>query len=470
MWGLAIVMILFYVNYSGYISLKVYLDLLKNLIKELLIFIPGIVLAISFLKDKGNLKVHFFDKYYFELYSLLQNDFISSAIIVTGITIGVKFILFDRPLKKELEKYQDEFTEQEIDKKYEEFMTDAKSLYICGGKLDFLKKNASTKQLEKINKLSNLCKIISYSNKESLKIQNKEINKELKDNKVQLKNIPLTKEPFMKGQVKENKLGVYSAMFVAKQKNGKYKKFEIKDQKTVKILKKEMDNIYETGEHPYIKYILMDLGGVYFEGDLYNFLEKINIKLKEKDYSEIEIKSDQKVILEKDLNLGKTTIIDFIEENVKKECNKSISNDLELQNFIKDEWQKTWEPNQEMENIVIKLKEKGIKVYPSSNLDKMNRLNYSRKNYFEHFSEKEFFSCEMGVCKPDKEYYDKVLESLKQKDSNFYSYEVLLIDDKKENIEVAKSKNIETIFFKNAKLLKKELIEKEILEKWEENN
>lgn len=470
MWGLVTVIILFYADYSGYISLKVYLDLLKNLIKELSIFIPGIVLAISFLKDKGNLKVHFFDKYYFELYSLLQNDFITSAIIVTGITIGVKFILFDRPLKKEIEKYQDEFTEQEIDEKYEEFMTDAKSLYICGGKLDFLKKNASTKQIEKIKKLSNLCKIISYSNKESLKIQNKMINKELKDNKVQLKNIPLTQEPFMKGQVKENKLGIYSAMFVAKQKNGKYKKFEIQDQKTVKILKEEMDNIYETGEHPYIKYILMDLGGVYFDGDLYNFLEKINIKLKEKSYSEIDIKSNQKLILAKDLNLGKTTIIDFIEAQVKEKCTRSIFSDLELQKFIKDEWEKTWEPNPEMENIVIRLREKGIKVYPSSNLDKMNKLNYSRKNYFKSFSDKEFFSCEMDACKPDKEYYDKVLESLKQKDSNFYSYEVLLIDDKKENIEAAKSKNIETILFKNTKLLKKKLIEKEILTKWEEYN
>ncbi|MGL4868415.1 MAG: HAD-IA family hydrolase, partial [Cetobacterium sp.] len=161
----------------------------------------------------------------------------------------------------------------------------------------------------------------------------------------------------------------------------------------------------------------------------------------------------------------KGTILDFVEEKVKEKCSESIFSNIELQNFIKNEWGKTWKPNPEMENIVTKLTEKGIKVYPSSNLDKINKLNYCRKNYFKNFSDDDFFSCEMEVCKPDEKYYDKVLESLKKKDPNFYSYEVLLIDDKKENIEAAKSKNIETILFKNVELLEKKLIEKEILSK-----
>lgn len=453
--------ILIAMNIFGNLSLKPYLNLIWNLTKELCIFIPGIILVVSFLENEESLKVKNFTAEYSLFYNFLQNDFISSIIIGTTVIILIKYFLFEQPLKKKLEKYQDEFTECEIDKKYEEFMVDAKTLYICGGKLDFLKKDASTNQLKKINKLSNLCKIISYSNKDNLEIQNKKINKELKDNKVQLKNVPLTEEPFMKGQLKENKLGIYSAMFVAKQKNGKYKKFEVHDQKFVKILKKEMDNIYESGEHPYIKYVLMDLGGVYFNGDLYEFLEKINIELEKNGYSKIDIKDNHKLVLGKDLNLGKITIVDFINKKVGGE--NDILKNIELKEFIEDTWKKTWTPNEEMKKLIIKLKERGIKVYPSSNLDEMNKLKYIIENYFEDFSDETFFSCEMGICKPDAEYYDKVLERLKQKDPNFYSYEVLLIDDKKENIDMAESKKMEAILFKNEKILEKTLIEKGIL-------
>lgn len=80
-----------------------------------------------------------------------------------------------------------------------------------------------------------------------------------------------------------------------------------------------------------------------------------------------------------------------------------------------------------------------------------------RKFHLEELFDKIFTSCIIGEKKPEKDYFKKVLNTLKIK-----SEELLFIDNTLENIESAKELGIQTIWFKNPAQLKRELLRKGI--------
>lgn len=68
--------------------------------------------------------------------------------------------------------------------------------------------------------------------------------------------------------------------------------------------------------------------------------------------------------------------------------------------------------------------------------------------YFDHI----FSSCDMGVAKPDEDYYREVLRRLKAKPGD-----LIFIDNTKKNVKVAKELGIHSIHFRNPDQLKEEL-------------
>lgn len=443
--------------------IEILIDKIKELfkflgivIKEIMFIVPGIFVAMGLLKNKSDLKIEILQNKFIMLYDFMDKQPVKYWLLTTFVTLGIQFILIAIPLRKEKKKNKIEYTEKEINKEYEDYIKDTKSLYICGGKLDFL--NSCKSQLDGIEKLSDCCTILSHYNKNQLDKKNKEMYKKLIKNGVKLKNVNMNNYFYLKGQIKENKAGVLSALFSTKQQNGLYKKIEINDQKIAEMLKKEMEKIYkESSFHPYIRYVLMDLGGVYFKGDFYSdFMDKIKDMIEGK---ELAPKKEHKLLLSKKLNLGDETIIQFLEQE--------LAITIEKQNIkkIKEIWKMVWSPDERMKEIVISLKDQGMEVYPCSNLDEENTIEYFSKGYFNEFSEKMFFSHVMKKVKPTKEYYQEVIRQLKEKDPELCEFEILLIDDLSENIEMASSLGFETLLFKNFEKLEMDLEKFEILAK-----
>ena len=79
-----------------------------------------------------------------------------------------------------------------------------------------------------------------------------------------------------------------------------------------------------------------------------------------------------------------------------------------------------------------------------------NKLKLS-SNFF-NFIDGSIYSFEVGLRKPDPDIYHKALSI-----SKTVATEVLFIDDLKENIEMAKKLDLNTIHYKNYNSLKEEL-------------
>jgi len=93
-------------------------------------------------------------------------------------------------------------------------------------------------------------------------------------------------------------------------------------------------------------------------------------------------------------------------------------------------------PDEKMLEIVKKLREKGIKCYLATNQEKY-RTQYMRKNMkFEKLFDFVFSSAEIAYKKPEKEFYECILNNLKEK--GIKVEETLSFDDSEKNINEAK--------------------------------
>lgn len=104
-------------------------------------------------------------------------------------------------------------------------------------------------------------------------------------------------------------------------------------------------------------------------------------------------------------------------------------------------------PDEKMLEIVKKLREKGIKCYLATNQEKY-RTQYMRKNMkFEKLFDFVFSSAEIAYKKPEKEFYECILNNLKEK--GIKAEETLFFDDSEKNINEAKKLWINGFFYKN---------------------
>ncbi|MCB1080218.1 MAG: HAD family phosphatase [Chlamydiia bacterium] len=117
----------------------------------------------------------------------------------------------------------------------------------------------------------------------------------------------------------------------------------------------------------------------------------------------------------------------------------------------------TLNPNEEMFRLVQELKERGVRVAMLSNIDERHAQHVRNLGLYEPFDPC-LLSFEIGVQKPSQEAYQILLSILQ-----LPGEEVLFIDDKRENVEAAKSVGIDGILFDSFEQLLSELEERGFL-------
>lgn len=427
-------------------------ELLKLLWWNFLLYIPGLLLGIGFLKDTSSINETWIKSSIDTVHNFSQKSVIEYWIVTVIFTLIVTFYLGVYLVEKQKVKDKILFTEDEINKEFDKNIEDAEKLIICGGDLNFLK--SSKKQKERIEKMSGRVKILAHYDKDLSSKDQKKIYKDLVDKKVQLQNCKKENGFSVKGQLKKNTSGIYSVLFAVKNKEGFYKKIEISDQNIVKILWKELETQHERGKNPLTRGVLMDLGGVFFDGDYYkDFLQKVE------DLLGIKIKreNNEKRLLDYALNLGERNIIEYIRGVIEKDLTEKEEEEIDLL------WGKVWKPNPKIVEIVKKIKENGVDVYPCSNLDKENGLRYIERGDFLEFSDSRFLSYEMKRVKTKADFFEKVIEILMKKKNNLCPFELVLIDDQEKNLTLAGTVGIQGIHYKNPMELESELKKRKII-------
>lgn len=335
-------------------------------------------------------------------------------------------------------KYSKIYSSKGIKKEYTEFIQDASELYIIGGDLDFLL--YQEEQKERIQRLGNRCKILYGYSKNEERFELKQIYIELLAQKVGIRKFYKTENEIknLRGQIKICKDGTKHCLLVNRlvrnNKKNEYEMLNIENQFLIECIIKNFNEIYLNSKNPLIKFILFDLGGVYFDGDFDNdFLKVIN------KYLHVQLKGNrkQKLFIDERVNLGEITIIEWIEENINRELNESEKKKVE------ETWKNIWKPNIEIQKLIGMLKNEGYEVGVLSNLDSINGDEYNERGDLSLFPLKyRFLSYERKMLKPSKDFFELVIN-----ETGFTPYEILFIDDHEDNIKVAQSINMHTILF-----------------------
>ncbi len=127
-------------------------------------------------------------------------------------------------------------------------------------------------------------------------------------------------------------------------------------------------------------------------------------------------------------------------------------------------WDEYWEEVQRhairstpgMVDLVEDLRAKGYRVAMLSNTTGRRAEFIRRQGLYSHF-DPVLLSCEIGVKKPDRAAYERLLHELEAS-----AYECLFIDDKPENIEAARCLGIDGIVFTTIEALEQELAKRGI--------
>lgn len=193
--------------------------------------------------------------------------------------------------------------------------------------------------------------------------------------------------------------------------------------------------------------IIFDLGGVILNID-YNLTRTAFEKLGIQNFDEMYSQSAADKLFQK-LETGHIT-----EENFYVEINKRIG--LQLLPY---EINKAWNSmllhfREESLRFLDKLKPK-YKLFLLSNTNHIHLKKFTeiynevkREKPFINFFEKAYFSCEIGLRKPDKECYDWVL-----KQESLLSEGTIFIDDSLQNIEAARLSGMQAILLEQGKYI-----------------
>lgn len=196
-----------------------------------------------------------------------------------------------------------------------------------------------------------------------------------------------------------------------------------------------------------IKAIIFDWGNVIAFYPIKDFLDKIS------SYFNVDKNLFQKIELQNRLkhDLGKISTTEFI-----KNLSKGIDRDFtaeEYYSILKKFGQ--GDLNQELLSIIKKLKKK-YKIFILSNNSEPT-YNSIMESEIKNLFDKILFSYQVGIKKPNKKFFDKLLEN-----TNLSYDNCLFIDDREDICDAAKKYGFNTIVFRNNEQLKKELVSYEI--------
>lgn len=308
--------------------------------------------------------------------------------------------------------------EMEVQNTLEAFTKDAHEVYIFGGNMDFLREDYHIKndQYEELLRLGKKCKILISEG------YNIEIDrlKNLSDSGVKIRAYPKERSNYtLRGRLKKNDLGNYANLYLKKEENYIFQ--SIQSQYISSMLFKEFSDMYEKGTNPFVKYIMFDVGGVWCEGKMESFLEKVY----DATGVLIEDKPGNYLLLSEKLNLSTPySILNYVEEQIGRELTEEESGSIKLA------WNNNWVINTHMKEFAAELESNGYKIIIHSNCDEENGDKYQLRNYFNDYQL--FMSYKMNLLKPTPEFYIHILNSLECK-----PYECIFIDDSIENINRA---------------------------------
>jgi len=313
------------------------------------------------------------------------------------------------------------FTEKEAKDHLIKFSNDAVEIRVLAGDANFI--DGSDSQIDSLISCGSDCYILMSRNHKA----SKDCLRELISNNVNIRTYPNDDNKSLRGRIKQA-ANISSVCLFDKRGDG-FHFMEFDNSVITKTLTERYDSWFKSGRHPLVKYILFDLGHVLLNGDYHLFIEKVEAIVSCK----IPILANNYLCSNKDLNLGKTDINQYISSEIGR------SLDEDEKNKIIELWNNTWSINLEVEKLALELRNNGYTICVASNCDVNNADIYDLKHYFELFHEK-FFSFELDSLKPSKEFYTPIFKRLNAK-----PYECLLIDDHIENINMSNELTMESI-------------------------
>ncbi len=183
-----------------------------------------------------------------------------------------------------------------------------------------------------------------------------------------------------------------------------------------------------------IKLCLFDCGGVIYPYDLSSFYTCLNV-----NKSSI----DKPHLLWRELMQGEISVCHFYKDVCQKYgfVYSEKYNDIFTQALLKG----VGNVYQETLNVISYLKAKGVKIGLLSNALPQLEKTITALPFDKEFV---FASYQLGLLKPDIEIFKKV-----QTKSNIPFSKMLFIDDKAENVEVAKQLGIKSLVYQQKKVL-----------------
>ncbi len=386
---------------------------------------------------------------FFSLPFILYNTYGTLYIVITNLLLTLVGLYLGQGKNN---RYSSKKTKTQFD----DFISDATQLKIIGRDLDFLLNSGNNKyytQREKIISLGNHAKALCAWTEDKKLIS---LYHDLLKNGIQVRAYT-SRDGIanLKGQIKIDEQGSKSGLFVLKllpstkhfYNCGQSNLFEITGVKNGYLLEavdQQFDKTFANSFHPVIRCIALDLGGVYFDGDIdefYKYLwDEFNITIKKSGKDRLNIDDD--------LMLGKITIRDFIMQRAsQQEKIKNIQEDD--WDEIVSRWQDNWHPNEQIKSIIEDLGNLGYTVIPFSNLDKQNGEKYIREHYLPECCTAYYFSYERQKTKPNKHTFEDFTTFAQKRGFIQEPYQILLIDDEIKNLEAASEKGWERLQFYN---------------------
>lgn len=385
----------------------------------------------------------------FDLYNL----FGTAYVILENIFLGLLGIRIGKGWEK-----INYVNDKKIKKMFDDFSNDASELRIIGRDLDFLNDSDYKDQTEHIKKLKDKAMLLCEQTDdiELIKLYHKLLEE---GNQVRF----YTKREGianLKAQIKIDMHRNESGLFASKIKYSTLncqKRFEVNKMESGFILhtiSKEFDEVFKNSLNPVIKCIALDLGGVYFDGDLDDFYQYLC------DQYEVKIrrKKNDKLNIDDKLMLGEINIREFIQEKAitKYTCKRLTDEDWDN---ISKKWGKVWSPNEQIKKILEYISTEGIYIVPFSNLDSDNGNKYLREYYLPNCCTEHFFSYEQKKIKPSEEAFEEYFKFVKEKLNIHYPFQILLIDDQDPNISTARVKGWDYIKFINGQNTTNDLVD-----------
>ena len=185
-----------------------------------------------------------------------------------------------------------------------------------------------------------------------------------------------------------------------------------------------------------MKAIIFDADGMVIEGERFSSRYKKEFNITDEEMSPF----FEGVF--RDCSIGKADLKGAVEPFLKKwKWEGSIDDFL-------DYWFSGNSVNEEMVREIKQLKNLGIKCYLATNQEKYRTEYFKKEMGLEKIFDKIYSSAEIGHKKSSREFFQFILDDLKNKEGVSLE-ETIYWDDKEENIALAKEMGLEGYIYKN---------------------